>query len=121
MEQRLERPEHRTVSTARVVRIVPEYAGAAKASYGLQPVYYNLSKVQALNGHEVHVIGRRRQGEPALETDDGVIVHRVGSPFTLNALAKLHKLANSGSPSVIHTHSTTGAFLATTKGTVSAT
>jgi glycosyltransferase involved in cell wall biosynthesis len=120
LEQRLERPEHRTVSTARVVRIVPEYAGAAKASYGLQPVYYNLSRVQALNGHEVHVIGRRRQGEPALETDDGVIVHRVGSPFTLNALVKLRELTNSGSPSVVHTHSTTGAFLAATKRTVSA-
>ena len=120
MEQYLEPPEIRTISTARVVRIVPEYAGGARASYGLQPVYYNLSKVQAMNGHEVHVIARRRSAEPALETDDGVIVHRVGNPFTLNALTKLRELTMNGSPSVVHTHSTTGAFLAATKRTMSA-
>ena len=120
MEQYLEPPEVRTVSTARVVRIVPEYAGGAKASYGLQPVYYNLSKVQAVNGHEVHVITRRRSAQPALETDEGVVVHRVGNPFTLNALAKLRELTMSASPSVVHTHSSTGAFLAATKRTMSA-
>jgi glycosyltransferase involved in cell wall biosynthesis len=120
LEQYLEPPEVRTISTARVVRIVPEYAGGAKASYGLQPVYYNLSRVQAMNGHEVHVIARRRPGEPGLEVDDGVRVHRVGNPFTLNALTKLRELTRSGSPSVIHTHSTTGAFLAATKRTMNA-
>ena len=120
MEQYLEPPEVRTISTARVVRIVPEYAGGAKASYGLQPVYYNLSKVQAMNGHEVHVIARRRPTEPALETDEGVRVHRVGNPFTLNALTKLRELTTNGSLSVVHTHSTTGAFLAATKRTIGA-
>ena len=73
MEQYLEPPEVRTVSTARVVRIVPEYAGGAKASYGLQPVYYNLSKVQAVNGHEVHVITRRRSAQPGLEARPRVL------------------------------------------------
>ncbi len=75
-------------SPLRVVRIVADYAVGGKASYGLQPVYYNLSRVQALNGHEVHVIARRRSNEPAAEMNEGVTVHRVGNPFTLNALTK---------------------------------
>jgi len=121
LEQHLESPNAvRTASSVRVVRIVPEYAGSLKASYGLQPVYYNLSRVQAMNGHEVHVIARRRSGEPALETDEGVRVHRVGNPFTLLALTKLRELTRNGSPSVIHTHSSTGAFLAATKHVVRA-
>ena len=97
---------------ARVVRIVPEYAGGAKASYGLQPVYYNLSKVQAASGHEVHVVARRRLNEPTVEVSDGVTIHRVGNPFTLNALTKVRELTRDRSPAVIHTHSSTGAFLA---------
>jgi starch synthase len=107
-------------STARVVRIVSDYAGGAKASYGLQPVYYNLSKIQVMNGHEVNVIAKRRPNEPSFEIDEGVRVHRVGSPFTLNALTKLRELTKGDSPSVIHTHSTSGAFLAATKRTVNA-
>jgi glycosyltransferase involved in cell wall biosynthesis len=121
LEQRLELPEPtRAISAVRVVRIVPEYAGGAKASYGLQPVYYNLSKTQAANGHEVHVIARRRGNEPSVELSEGVVIHRVGSPFTLSALRKLRELTKDSSPAVIHTHSTTGAFLAATRRIVKA-
>ena len=111
----------RTASPKRVIRIVADYAVGGKASYGLQPVYYNLSRVQALNGHEVHVVARRRPNEPATEANEGVTVHRVGNPFTLNAMTKVHELAlRNGLPNVVHTHSTSGVFLAAAKRTIGA-
>ena len=98
-----------------------DYAVGGKASYGLQPVYYNLSRVQAKNGHEVHVVARRRGNEPSTESNEGVTVHRVGNPFTLSALAKVRELTlRNGMASVIHTHSTSGVFLAATKRTIKA-
>ena len=125
MGQRLEalgeRAKPRT-SPIRVVRLVADYAVGGKASYGLQPVYYNLSRVQAQNGHEVHVIARRRPNEPSFESNEGVTVHRVGSPFTVNALLKLRELTrlNGGLHNVVHTHSTSGFFLAATKRAIGA-
>lgn len=120
MGQRLEdSPKTEGASRARVIRIVADYAVGGKASYGLQPVYYNLSRVQAENGHEVHVIARRRPGEPSLEVSGGVTVHRVASPFTIGALSKVRELtAKNGRPDVIHTHSTSGVFLAPFKRVV---
>ena len=122
MEQHLEKPRQvGSASPLRVVRIVADYAVGGKASYGLQPVYYNLSRVQAMNGHEVHVIARRRSNEPKTEVYEGVRVHRVSSPFTLNALTKLRELtSNDGIPSVVHTHSTSGVFLAAMKRGINA-
>jgi len=61
------------------------------------------------------VIARRRANEPSVELSEGVRIHRVGNPFTLKALTKLRELTKDRSPAVIHTHSTTGAFLAATK------
>jgi glycosyltransferase involved in cell wall biosynthesis len=98
----------------RVVRIVPEYSGR-NASYGLQPVYYNLSTEQARRGHDVHVIARRHTTEPGQELIDGVNVHRVGQPFSMNALNKLSELTRTETPAVIHTHSTSGVFLVPVK------
>jgi glycosyltransferase involved in cell wall biosynthesis len=104
-----------------VVRIVADYAVGGKASYGLQPVYYNLSRVQAMNGHEVHVVARRRSNEPSIEFIEGVTVHRVGNPFTLNAMTKVRELTSrNGLPSVVHTHSTSGVFLAAAKRMINA-
>lgn len=122
MEQRLEQvPVSRTTEPLRVVRIVADYPVGGKASYGLQPVYHNLSRVQAMNGHEVHVIARRGSNEPAVEVNQRVTIHRVGSPFTLTAARKLRELANQdGLPSVVHTHSTSGAFLVATRRGINA-
>lgn len=120
MEQRVERPVG-GIPALRIVRIVADYAVGGKASYGLQPVYYNLSRVQALNGHEVHVIARRRGDEPATEENDGVRVHRVPNPFTVTALRKVRELtARNAVPRVIHTHSTSGVFLAAARRVVMA-
>ncbi|MGA2666422.1 MAG: glycosyltransferase family 4 protein, partial [Nitrososphaerales archaeon] len=117
MGQHLEQPAPLGRRPLRVIRIVADYAVGGKASYGLQPVYYNLSRTQAARGHEVHVIARRRKNEPSEEVNEGVFVHRVGSPFNVYALAKVRELANGrdGPQSVVHTHSTSGLFLAAAK------
>jgi glycosyltransferase involved in cell wall biosynthesis len=121
MEQRLESVAPRQlIRRLRIVRLVPEYAGAARASYGLQPVYYNLSKTQAASGHDVHVVAKRRGSEPGYSIDDGVKVHRVMNPFTINAMKKVRELANQDTHSVVHTHSSTGVFLAAVRRGVKA-
>lgn len=116
-----ERADLGTSAHLRIIRIVADYAVGGRASYGLQPVYYNLSRQQASSGHEVHVVARRRGNEPAEELNDGVHVHRVRTPFTLFALAKVRELASRNSiPSVVHTHSTSGAFLVAAKHSINA-
>ncbi|MGH9920191.1 MAG: glycosyltransferase, partial [Nitrososphaerales archaeon] len=76
----------------RICRIVPDYPVAGNANYGLQPVFYYLSREQVRRGHEVHVIARRNKAQPAYEVYDGVVVHRVDGSFTLNALRLLRGL-----------------------------
>ena len=92
-----------------------EYPVGGRSSFGLQPLYFNLSKVQASIGHDVHVIAKRSPGQPSLETYAGVTVHRVDFPFNLQALTTLRKLVDPTTPTVIHTHSTSGYFLTATK------
>lgn len=104
----------------RVVRLVADYPVGGKSSYGLQPVYYSLSRVQALHRHDVHVIARRYANEPIWEEYEGVQVHRVGPPYTLNAMRATRELVNAHSPTIIHTHATAGAFLTGTRRLVRA-
>jgi len=102
---------------------VAEYPFEGKATYGLQPVFYNLSREQARRGHDVHVIARRQSAStPAEEVYEGINVHRVEAPFTVNAFKRLRSLTNEkrASPAVIHTHATSGVFLAALKGAVNA-
>lgn len=103
----------------RIVRLVADYPVAGKSSYGLQPVYHNLSRAQAKRGRDVHVVARRSVGQPANEEVDGVHVHRVRNPYNVNAMLSVLHLANEVSPAVIHTHSTSGVFLALSRRTMS--
>ncbi len=98
----------RAARSARVVRFVSDYPFGGRATYGLQPVYHNLSRTQAKNGHEVHVIARRYEGQPAEEQVDGVNVHRVGFPYVITSPATLRRLLGGNETGVIHTHSTSG-------------
>ena len=95
----------------RVVRLVADYPVGGRASYGLQPVYHNLSKAQAARGHDVQVIARRYAGQPETESVEGVTIHRVGPPFTANAALMTKRLSDEREQAVIHTHSTSGFFL----------
>lgn len=101
----------RRLSGLRVIRLVANYPVAGKSSYGLQPVYHNLSRAQVKRGHEVHVIARRSPGQPESEDVEGIKVHRVRTPYNLSAMASVVKLASDGHPAVLHTHSTSGVFL----------
>ena len=100
--------------------MVADYPVRGNSSYGLQPVYYNLSQVQAAAGHEVDVIARKHESQPGSESFGGVNVHRVGPPFTVNALRTILHLLKGGSKKVIHTHSTSGVFLSALRRVVKA-
>jgi glycogen(starch) synthase len=101
----------------RVVRIVPDYPVGGMPTYGLQPLFYNLSKAQSKRGHDVHVIANRRKGQPRVEHDGKITVHRVGFPFNITAFRMLRKLSNAQIPTVVHTHSSSGYFLKSLKAT----
>ena len=53
--------------------MVSDYPVGGKPSYGLQPVFYYLSREQARRGHDVHVIARRHTNQPAEEVYEGTL------------------------------------------------
>lgn len=108
--------------TFRILRVADDYPVGGKPTYGLQPVFYYLSREQARQGNEVHVIARKKGSQPSSESLDGVEIHRVENPFSVNAFQMIRRLANGGSspPTIIHTHATNGLFLAPLKKTLKA-
>jgi len=95
---------------SKVCRLVWEYPVRGLSTYGLQPVFVNLSEQQVRQGYEVHVIAARKGTQPREETCNSVQVHRVAVPFNLNALRTLNKLVGNGGDWVVHTHATCGIF-----------
>ncbi|MDA4123963.1 MAG: glycosyltransferase family 4 protein [Thaumarchaeota archaeon] len=108
----MERIDHELIT--KVCRFVGEYPRAGEASYGLQPVFVNLSEEQARMGYEVHVIARRSPGQPSHETVKGVEIHRVNSPFNVTALDLSLRLTGGEPGWVLHPHATSGIFLSIT-------
>lgn len=96
---------------SKVCRFVAEYPTAGKPSYGLQPVFVNLSEEQARMGYEVHVIARRSPGQLPRESVNGVEVHRVNSPYNVTALDLSMRLTRGEKDWVLHPHATSGIFL----------
>lgn len=90
-----------------VCRLVWEYPPANRITYGLGPAFYHLSKEQAKQGIEVHVISLAK-GEPPEEVIDGVHVHRVGLPYNLRATKRLLDLHRDYRFDLIHAHGTCG-------------
>ena len=88
-----------------------EYPTHGESTYGLQPVFVNLSEEQARMGYEVHVIARRGPGQPTQEIVNGVEVHRVSSPYNPTALGLSMRLTRGERDWVLHPHATSGIFL----------
>lgn len=96
---------------SKVCRLVWDYPTRGQSSYGLQPVFVNISEEQVRQGYEVHVIAKRNEGEPREEFWNGVHVHRVSPPFTVSALDGILRMTYGSSDWVVHTHATCGFFL----------
>ena len=103
----------------KVCRLAWDFPENGKPTYGLQPVFYYLSREQAKRGNDVHVISRREGSQPSLESVDGVTVHRLAGPFSLRAFRLVQELTKKEEDlSIIHTHSTCGLFLAALRKTI---
>jgi glycosyltransferase involved in cell wall biosynthesis len=111
----VDQEEQRAPKLPRICRIVYDYPVDGKPTYGLQPVFYYLSKEQARRGYEMHVIARRQWSQPPHESCDGVIIHRVSDPFTVNAIRTLRNLTSDRKETIVHTHGTAGLFMAAVK------
>ena len=92
-----------------------EYPTHGESTYGLQPVFVNLSEEQVRMGYEVHVIARRSPGQPSSEIVRGVNVHRVSSPFNMTALDLCLRLTRGDKDWVFHPHATSAIFLTATR------
>ena len=92
-----------------------EYPTRGEPTYGLQPVFVNLSEEQVRMGYQVHVIARKSPGQPSFETINGVEVHRVMNPFNLTALNLSLRLTHGETGWVLHSHATSGIFLSLTR------
>ncbi len=100
---------------SKVCRLAWEYPVRGESTYGLQPVFVNLSEQQARQGYEVHVIAGRKGGQPEEERCNGVQIHRVSVPFNVTAMGRVRRLIGNGSEWVVHTHATCGLFMAPLK------
>ena len=97
-------------TSSKVCRLVSDYPVGGTPTYGLQPVYYYLSREQARMGHDVQVIAPRVGNQPAHEIVEGVEVHRVMKPFTYGARRLLKQLTDDREGSVVHSHATAGSY-----------
>src|SRR6266851_1326248 len=79
-------------SGVKVCRLAWDYPASGAAAYGLQPVVLNLSREQVRQGYEVHVIAPMGESTPREEDDEGVKIHRVDAPFSLDAYRKMSDL-----------------------------
>ena len=104
-----------SVLITKVCRFVADYPTRGEATYGLQPVFVNLSEEQVRMGYEVHVVARRSPGQLPSETVNGVQVHRVLDPFNLTAFNVSLRLTHGERGWVLHPHATSGIFLSLTR------
>jgi starch synthase len=109
----------RNDSPVRVIRLAWRYPTEGKPTFGLQPVYYYLSREQARLGYDVHVVTKGTSGPKEAKTPDGVTVHEVPDPFSLNAFRIVRRLGTETGNSIIHTHATCGVFLAALRESIS--
>lgn len=100
-----------------IFRIAADYPVGGKPAYGLQPNFYYLSKEQERLGNRVQIIARRSSSQPSLERDGSIEIHRVDSPFNVNAYRTLRELASKKQVdnALVHTHSTSGLVLGAMK------
>jgi glycosyltransferase involved in cell wall biosynthesis len=100
----------------KVCRLVWDYPRQGKSTYGLQPVFVNLSEEQVRKGYEVHVVSTIGPNAPREELVNGVHVHRLPTPYNLTAISKINALTSGSSEWVVHSHATAGFLLFATKG-----
>jgi len=98
-----------------VCRLVWDYPKKGHATYGLQPVFVNLSEEQVRKGYEVHVVTTMGVDTPREEVVNGVHVHRLRAPYNLTAIRKINELTAGSSEWVVHSHATCGFLLFATK------
>jgi glycosyltransferase involved in cell wall biosynthesis len=84
-------------------------------TFGLEPVFYFISKEQVKLGAEVHVIAAIDKQTPQLESPDGIIVHRVKNPYNFYAIKKLKELDKTRGIDVVHTHATASLLYSLTR------
>jgi Glycosyltransferase len=96
-----------------IIRLAWDYPRNGQPTYGLQPVFVYLSKEQATKGNEVHVV---TPGDVASNEElDNVQIHRVPTPFNINAPRIMGRLIHGKNGTVVHSHATCGLFMSVYK------
>jgi glycosyltransferase involved in cell wall biosynthesis len=94
--------------TVNIVRLVSRFPSPKEIAYGLGPTFYHLTREQDKLGVNVHIICKRPPSLKKLERMNGIIVHRVKSPYNLTMLYEILKINREMKVDLIHAHATSG-------------
>jgi len=92
----------------RICRLVWNFPKKEEITYGLGPNFYYVSKEQSKLGLDVHVVSRRKLGEPSHEEIEGITIHRVGFPYNTSSVKKVLELNKALGVNLVHAHGTCG-------------
>ncbi|MFX1519415.1 MAG: glycosyltransferase family 4 protein [Promethearchaeota archaeon] len=98
-----------------VCRLVRSFPQKGRMTFGLEPVFYYISKEQVKLGAEVHVIAAMDKQTPLQESPDGILVHRVKQPYNFYAIKKLKELDKLRKIDVVHSHATSSFLYSLTR------
>jgi len=98
-----------------VCRLVRSFPQKGRMTFGLEPVFFYLSKEQVKLGAEVHVIAAKDKQTPLKESPDGIFVHRVKQPYNFYAIKKLKELDKLRKIDVVHAHATSSLLYSITR------
>lgn len=92
----------------RICRVVSNFTGIDATKGDIGPLYYYQSKYMVENGHEMHIVCGRSEGQESYENIEGIHIHRVSpiknrrsylfGDFAKESFAKIKEL----NPDIIH-------------------
>ncbi len=102
-----------------VCRLVRSFPQKGRMTFGLEPVFYYISKEQVKLGAEVHVIAAIDKQTPLKESPDDIFVHRVKQPYNFYAIKKLKELDKYRKIDIVHAHATSSLLYSLTRSLTS--
>ncbi len=91
-----------------ICRLTRTFPMGKAMKHGLDPGLFFISKEQVNLGNKVYIIASKVRNYPNYEITDGIVVHRVSTPYNLNIFAKIKEIDQKDNIDVIHAHGTSG-------------
>lgn len=99
-------PQTRKTYGIRVCRLSRSFPDISKAGHGIGSTLLYLSREQTKQGLSVDIVATREPGEPESFHNEGILVHRVGRPYSVFSVVKLRELSEVNKINIVHGHLT---------------